>query len=186
MCSRNSMKFPDEILLKIFQHLSTHDILKSVAFVCYDFYRLSKDPTLITEIHVKFGDWDETDPRIKNACNVISRSRFLKKLIIEDAIKDTSEYDTEHYKKNFGGVFLSTAVKSCPELCDIKLDCTYLSNSCLFTLLDLGSKNIEIVTTVTEKLQQCNFLYENQDFLPECHQIMKNAVELLHMNDIDN
>ena len=43
---------PDEVKLKIFCYLSTFEILRNVAVVCKDFYRISKDTSLIKTIHL--------------------------------------------------------------------------------------------------------------------------------------
>ena len=55
-------KLPDEILVKIFENLSTYDILTRISLVCKDFHRLSKDSRLIRKIEL-FNDnaWHSMD-----------------------------------------------------------------------------------------------------------------------------
>ena len=43
-------ELPEEVLLQIFGHLTTFEILQKIALVCKKFYRLSKDPYLIKEV----------------------------------------------------------------------------------------------------------------------------------------
>ena len=52
---------PDELLLKIFGFLSTHDILQNIALVCRNFYRLSQDCCLIKELYL--------GPKINDNCD---------------------------------------------------------------------------------------------------------------------
>ena len=78
---------PDEILLKIFKYLSTYDILKRIAPVCKDFYRISKDSRLIRKIEL-FNDnakhtMDEvTEPDY--LFEVVERSKNLEILILRN------------------------------------------------------------------------------------------------------
>ena len=72
---------PDELLLKIFGYLSSYQIMKTIAFVCKDFYRLSQESSLFTNIYL--------GPKMNKSCEeysneVLSRSSHLNKLILEE------------------------------------------------------------------------------------------------------
>ena len=60
----NILELPDEVLIQILGYLPSKDILKRTLLVCQRFYRLSKDPTLITEVTVENLRWWEVDPRV--------------------------------------------------------------------------------------------------------------------------
>ena len=77
---RNICDLPDEILLKIFSYLKTFEVLNSVALVSKHFHRLSKDPSIITQIFLKpFSDHFHQQIII----DAISRSRGLKSLTLK-------------------------------------------------------------------------------------------------------
>ena len=96
---------PDEILLKIFEHLSTYDIFKRIAPVCNNFNRLSKDSGLIRKIEL-FNDnakhtfHEVTEPDY--LFEVVERSKNLETLILRNG------NDIEQ--------LAVTALQSCPKL----------------------------------------------------------------------
>ena len=166
-------KFPDEILLKIFRYLSTYDILRNVAPVCHRFYDISQDSTLLQEIDLKFQKFDQI--MAKNACYAIRRSTSLKKLILDDGNRDS-----ESWSFNSPGFYLSVAIKNCPKLRHIKIDCTRISKTFryggiyggghqvynLTDLLDLGSDKEEIFDTALKAAEYVN-KFSTSDFQNE-------------------
>jgi hypothetical protein len=50
---------PDELLVKIFRQLSTSDLLKRVALVSTEFYRLTKSPLVHLNVDLKLTNFDE-------------------------------------------------------------------------------------------------------------------------------
>ena len=79
------LTLPDEVLLKIFGHLSTYNILTQIALVCKDFHRLSKDPTLITEIYLSPKVLEQSSYKIF-VQDVIQRSSCLTTFIIGEFV----------------------------------------------------------------------------------------------------
>ena len=75
---------PNEILLEIFNYLSTRDILQNVALISKKFHQLSRQPNAIKGIHLKdiFGQSGEklikTQQKIQKFCEVLERSVTLE------------------------------------------------------------------------------------------------------------
>lgn len=74
------LELPDEILLKIFSHLSSLEILVTISCVCKHFNRLAKDPSLLESITLK-PNVDEANQ--EHIINVLTRSRCLKRLTLK-------------------------------------------------------------------------------------------------------
>ena len=50
------MDLPDEAKIAIFKHLPKSDLFKNVALVCKEFYRVSQDSRLVTELRFENGE----------------------------------------------------------------------------------------------------------------------------------
>ena len=72
-------ELPDEILLRIFSHLTTSEIFKKVALVCSQFHRISKDPSVIKDIYFRPNLDTSQQSYIKDA---LERSRELRSLTL--------------------------------------------------------------------------------------------------------
>ena len=70
----------NEVLLKIFQYLSTYEILGHIALVCKNFRRISLDSSLIKEIFLN-PNIDESSHEY--ICQALNRSRCLNTLTIK-------------------------------------------------------------------------------------------------------
>ena len=70
----------NEVLLKIFQYLSTYEILRHIALVCKNFRSISLDSSLIKEIFLK-PNIDESSQEY--ICQALSRSRCLNTVTIK-------------------------------------------------------------------------------------------------------
>ena len=76
----NLRDLSDEVLLKIFQYLSTYEILRHIALVCKDFRNISLDSSLVREIFLN-PNIDESSHEY--ICQALSRSRCLHTLTIK-------------------------------------------------------------------------------------------------------
>ena len=76
----NLTDLSDEVLLKIFQYLSTYEILRHIALVCKDFRNISLDSSLVREIFL-YPNIDESSHEY--ICQALSRSRCLHTLTIK-------------------------------------------------------------------------------------------------------
>ena len=76
----NIRDLSDEVLLKIFQYLSTYEILRHIALVCKDFRNISLDSSLVREIFLN-PNIDESSHEY--ICQALSRSRCLQTLTIK-------------------------------------------------------------------------------------------------------
>ena len=76
----NLTDLSDEVLLKIFQYLSTYEILRHIALVCKDFRNISLDSSLVREIFLN-PNIDESSHEY--VCQALSRSRCLQTLTIK-------------------------------------------------------------------------------------------------------
>ena len=76
----NIRDLSDEVLLKIFQYLSTYEILRHIALVCKDFRNISLDSSLVREIFLN-PNIDESSHEY--ICQALSRSRCLHTLTIK-------------------------------------------------------------------------------------------------------
>ena len=76
-------ELPDEILLRIFSHLTTSEIFKKVALVCSQFHRISKDPSVIKEIYFR-PNLDPTNLQGQQIyiTDALKRSRELRSLTL--------------------------------------------------------------------------------------------------------
>ena len=72
-------ELPDEIILRIFSHLTTAEILNKVALVCSQFHRISKDPCVIKDVYLRPNVDNSQEIYITNA---LSRSRNLRSLTL--------------------------------------------------------------------------------------------------------
>ena len=70
---------PDEIILRIFSHLTMSEIFKKVALVCCQFHRISKDPSVIKEIYYRPNLDTSQQVYITDA---LARSRELRSLTL--------------------------------------------------------------------------------------------------------
>ena len=78
-CKFSIQNLPDEILIHIFKFLSTFDILKRIALVCKNFYKLSKDKSLFKEIEI--SDFKQTK---EQKYEILERTKDLTKLSLVD------------------------------------------------------------------------------------------------------
>ena len=142
------MAFPDEVLLRIFKNLSTFDILRQIAPVCQRFYRLSKDPTLITEVTVENLRWwevDRVDPRPRQLRRSPRRSRF-----------NDTVYDVIRRSKNL----VSLSIESRPDfkaLLRIALENCPKFNR--FRLIEMRIYDYDIVNDLHEVLGKSNIFF---------------------------
>ena len=172
--------FPNEVWLKIFGYLPTKDILMQISRVCKHFYELSKDSSLITEIIVKFADYDQNTA--KNACMAISRSRCLEKLSI-DCRNKSGQRISVNENEICTGFFVSIPVKNCSKLREIRFNCQNFSNDGMLPLFDLGigkNESFEKALAANTNYEMCqNTTYR----YPKYRQILKTALERLKIQD---
>ena len=126
----NFTKLSDEILLKIFDFLSTYDILTRIALVCKQFYRLSKDASLIKEVHLNY----KSSGNYTFLCELLGQSKYLNTLSLRGRSGPTEQ-------------LVDVAMKSCPYLRNLELKYCHLENECLESIVeygrDLQSLNLE-------------------------------------------
>ena len=78
------LELPEEVLVKIFRKCTTYEIFKRLAFVCTDFYRISKDSEVIKEIKLAGCNSPiRNDESYKYLYEVIKRSSGLTNFSIE-------------------------------------------------------------------------------------------------------
>ena len=51
----NILELPDEVLIQILGYLNSKDNLKRTLLVCQRFYRLSKDPNVLKDLHLNWS-----------------------------------------------------------------------------------------------------------------------------------
>ena len=106
-------KLPDEIWLKIFDHLSANFISKSIALVCKQFYRLSKDSSLIKEVVLQ---------RIENKSNQDHIYEVLRSAIHLNTLILKNRKDAEF--------LVYMAMQHCPRLRRLELLHCNLTDDC--------------------------------------------------------
>ena len=91
----------DEVLLKIFRCLYTKDILKNIALVCKQFYRLSKDPVLfqVVELHdIHTHEFEIVEIFLKRATKLktlsLMHSVHYKEFLLSTALRNSKELKT--------------------------------------------------------------------------------------------
>ena len=72
-------ELPDEIILRIYSYLTTSETLNSMALVCKQFHRISKDPSVIKDIY--FRPNLDTSQQIY-ITDALMRSRELRTLTL--------------------------------------------------------------------------------------------------------
>jgi len=113
-------ELPDEIILRIYSYLTTSEILNTMALVCNQFHRISKDPSVIKEIY--FRPNLDTTQQIY-ITDAIMRSRELRTLTLRG--RSDAEY------------LVSTVMKSCHKLETLKIiHCPKLSDDCIASLVE--------------------------------------------------
>ena len=143
------MAFPDEVLLRIFKNLSTFDILRQIPPVCQRFYRLSKDPTLITEVTVENLRWWEVDPRVGPRPGQLRRSP--RRTRFNDTV-----YDVIRRSKNL----VSLSIESRPDfyaLLRVALENCPKFNR--FRLIEKRLYDYDIVHDLQEVLRKSNIFF---------------------------
>ena len=129
----NSQLFdlPDEVLLQIFSNLSTYDILRHVAIVCKKFNVITKDSSLIKEIHLKICHSGKIGGiQLGHTCELIEtleRSKGLTKFVIED-------------RKYYAEYLIIKTLQSCPKLNHLEIIRCHLSEEGMEKITEFGKR----------------------------------------------
>ena len=99
---------PDEILLKIFSKLTTKQLLLNVALVNRQFYRISKDPSLLKIVILENIDnyvYESVENLLKNATKIqtfiIKESVMKKEHLLSIALQTSKVLKTVIIKNQF-------------------------------------------------------------------------------------
>ena len=125
MSNPQIFNLPDEVLLQIFASLSTYDILRHVALVCKKFNVITKDSSLIKEIHLKICH----SSKIGHTCELmetLKQSKGLTKFVIED--RKDAEY------------LIINTLQSCPKLNHLEILRCHLSEDGMEKITEFGKR----------------------------------------------
>ena len=119
--------FPAEVLVKIFNFLSNHDIRCGISLTCKRFQKICQDESLVPvkDLSIKgHYYWSKGQPQyglrnIEALCDTIFQSKMLTTLKIK-ALNDVSIYR-----------LVSIALQDCPKLINLEIIDTFAkSDSC--------------------------------------------------------
>ena len=111
--SMNTWEIPNEIWLKIFQHLSMQDILLNVAGVCQHFLELSQDSELFQQVTIT------KIPESVQKFKMLDAIRSFKYLKYFEILYDLNEYNNFGKRSKFAEEITHLvwmALKNCPRL----------------------------------------------------------------------
>jgi hypothetical protein len=73
---------PEELLVKIFRQLSTSDLLRKVALVSKEFYRLTKSPLVHLNVDLKLTNFDDEQPLRKKIAGFLAKAVNIRQLVV--------------------------------------------------------------------------------------------------------
>jgi hypothetical protein len=139
---------PDELLVKIFRQLSTSDLLKRVALVSTEFYRLTKSPLVHLNVDLKLINFDDEQPLRKKIGGFLSKAVNMRQLVVTtpDFLDLGPEEQNEHNTHYcFNNLLLATRGTEHKDLKSITVDSLFFITSSCFAWLEktVWLKNLE-------------------------------------------
>ena len=121
------LELPEEVLVKIFRKCTTYEIFKRLAFVCTDFYRISKDSEVIKEIKLAGCNSPiRNDESYKYLYEVIKRSSGLTNFSIEQR--------ADNHK------LIQMVLQFCPKLHSLTIINCRISTACINEIIEFISR----------------------------------------------
>ena len=101
---------PNELWLEIFSHLSSHDVINSLAKVCHHFSLITQDSKLIKKV-------------LSKGCWISKLLKFLNLPLDEEGLKELTGITLLKFRRQKDCIsIINTALQLCPNLMSIEIN----------------------------------------------------------------